>query len=213
MLFGSRGSHPGRFALYHVPLRRSISFLDLMMHCTQSICRQNRTKLLRGAGKRFTRPAFFGVPPMIVSYVFFRLPGGSLCLDAFIVTVNQAHIRGMRRCYTSTLEPQLASMEFCKACRSVPTLHVRIGAQAPRNLWLPPESQTSSNSPSSEDCISSRVPVVRAHGMTWTLPMEVLVRHVATKLWEWLVRFQLEGSISAASLESVVWPKHLKRLR
>lgn len=40
--------------------------------------------------------------------------------------LNQACEGEEKRWYTSTLELQLASLAMCKACRSVPTWHVRV---------------------------------------------------------------------------------------
>ncbi|CAM9691685.1 unnamed protein product, partial [Ectocarpus sp. 4 AP-2014] len=60
------------------------------------------------------------------------LSGRPSCLDAFIVALNQTCDGGKRRWYASTLELQRVSLAFCGACRSVPTLHVRVDRETPR---------------------------------------------------------------------------------
>lgn len=64
--------------------------------------------------------------------------GESRCLDAFFVALGQAFHGEQKYWYTSTLELQLASLEVCRACRCVPTLHVRDNDSTPRSLWSPP---------------------------------------------------------------------------
>ncbi|CAM9797682.1 unnamed protein product, partial [Ectocarpus sp. 12 AP-2014] len=64
----------------------------------------------------------------------------SKCLDAFIVALNQTCDGGKMRWYASTLELQLVSLEFCGACRRVPTLHVRVHRRTIRSLCFPCES-------------------------------------------------------------------------
>ncbi|CAN0014854.1 unnamed protein product, partial [Ectocarpus sp. 6 AP-2014] len=93
--------------------------------------------------------------------------GNSKCLDAFVVALNQACDGQEKRWYVSTLELQLVSLEVCGACRSVQTLHVRVKRQTPPSLWFPSQSHTTTNKRSPEVCISSRVPVVQAFGLTW----------------------------------------------
>ncbi|CAN0496982.1 unnamed protein product, partial [Ectocarpus sp. 8 AP-2014] len=60
------------------------------------------------------------------------ISGRSKCLDTFVVALNQTCDGGDKRWYASTLELQLVSLEFCGACRRVPTLHVRVNRQTPR---------------------------------------------------------------------------------
>ncbi|CAN0250932.1 unnamed protein product, partial [Ectocarpus fasciculatus] len=50
--------------------------------------------------------------------------GGSKCLDAFILALNQAGDSQQKRWYVSTLELQLASLELCGVCRSAQMLDV-----------------------------------------------------------------------------------------
>ncbi|CAN0213302.1 unnamed protein product, partial [Scytosiphon promiscuus] len=59
--------------------------------------------------------------------------GATQCLDAFTIALNQAcEGRGRNRWYASTLELQLVSLDFLRACRRVRTLHVRIDRETPR---------------------------------------------------------------------------------
>ncbi|CAM9669642.1 unnamed protein product, partial [Hapterophycus canaliculatus] len=60
------------------------------------------------------------------------LSGNGRCLDAFTIALHQACGGSLRRWYASTLQLQLASLGFCRACRSVPTLHVRVNRSTPR---------------------------------------------------------------------------------
>eukprot|EP00903_Cladosiphon_okamuranus_P014166 g13165.t1 len=52
-----------------------------------------------------------------------RSQGKRRSVNAFAVALDQACGGGEKRWYTSTLELQLASLELCRACRRVPTLH------------------------------------------------------------------------------------------
>ncbi|CAM9839374.1 unnamed protein product, partial [Ectocarpus fasciculatus] len=91
------------------------------------------------------------------------------CLDAFIVALNQACDGQCKRWYASTLELQLASLEFCGACRSVQTFQVHVDAETPPSLWCPSKSRTTPDKHSGEVSIASRVPAVQAFGWTWSL--------------------------------------------
>lgn len=160
--------------------------------------------------------------------------GGSRCLDAVLVVLHQAHEAEegdgqIRRRYLSTLELQLVSLEFCMACRSIPTLHVRIVPGAPPTLWTPRgnearetpqrhsmrgrKSSRCLNVPDKEATFSpSRVPMVRAARLTWRLRAQVLVKSGTMERWKGLEWMRLEGGGDSARLESVVWPPRLKRL-
>ena len=133
--------------------------------------------------------------------------GEHQCLDAFIVALGQACEGGKKRWYTSTMELQLVSLEFCRACRSVPTLHVPVKDSTPRSLW-PPQSQIGA----SNAIISSRVPAVRAIHLTGELPMLLRLQRAEIERWICCEYLHLQGSVCAASLLSVVWPRGLKHL-
>jgi len=126
-----------------------------------------------------------------------------------MVALGQACEGGRKRWFTSTLELQRVSLDFCLACRSAPTLHVYVQAQTPRSLW---SSRAPTNTNSSKARLSTRVPIVRALRLTWVLPMKVLVESAAVELWAWSELVHLLGALSAGSLGSVVWPKRLQHL-
>ncbi|CAN0190334.1 unnamed protein product, partial [Ectocarpus sp. 12 AP-2014] len=129
--------------------------------------------------------------------------GRRRCLDAFIVALNQACDGGKRRWYASTLELQLVSLEVCGACRCVPVLHVRVRRRTPRSLWSPCKSHETADMRSGEGCISSRVPAVHAFGLTWALPMEVLLQSSAIEQRSGSERRQM--NTSTPSLGSMFW--------
>lgn len=69
--------------------------------------------------------------------------------------------------FESTLSLQRASLEFCRACRSVPSLLVQVDAGTPAQLF---------SSLSGAGAVlhgwsrrSSRVPTLQAHGVRWDL--------------------------------------------
>ncbi|CAN0465598.1 unnamed protein product, partial [Ectocarpus sp. 12 AP-2014] len=136
--------------------------------------------------------------------------GRTQCFDAFLVALGQACEGGKKRWYTSTLELQLASLDICRACREVSILHVRVGDRTPRSLWSSHKVYTRPSTRSWKIRQSSRVPVVRALRLTWELPMEDLLRTAAVELWTSSECLELKGSLSAASLGSVSWPRGLK---
>ena len=138
--------------------------------------------------------------------------GANRCLDAFTIALSQACEGGEKRWYTSTLGLQLASLEFCKVCRSVPTLDALVVGGTPRSLWSPPKAHTGHSTTRSKVCVSSRGPVVRALRVTWALPMGVLLEDAAVELWSLSELLRVQGAVSAGSLSTVVWPKGLKHL-
>ncbi|CAN0464092.1 unnamed protein product, partial [Ectocarpus sp. 12 AP-2014] len=138
--------------------------------------------------------------------------GQPQCFDAFVVALSQACEGGRKRWYASTLELQLASLDICRACRSISTLHVRVEDETPRSVWCPHEVQTGPDKGSSKIRLANRVPVVRALQLTWALPMEDLLRTAAIELWTSSECLELLGSLCAASLRSVIWPRGLTQL-
>ncbi|CAM9162233.1 unnamed protein product, partial [Ectocarpus sp. 13 AM-2016] len=120
-----------------------------------------------------------------------NVDGKGRCLDAFTVALSQAG-EG-KRWYVSTVELQLASREYCRACRSVTTLHVTVDNRTPRCLWADRDSRTRPGTHSSKKVCSSRVPIVRALRLTWMLPMEVLLNSANVELWKWSHGLLMEG--------------------
>ena len=125
----------------------------------------------------------------------------SRCLDAFTAAFSHHESERSGKCYqksrwyVSTLELQLASLEFCRACRSVPTWHLRLEEGAPERLWRPPRIfETPDVTLSSNDGESKRVPAVRALGLTCRLQMNFLFRRVDTiKMWTRLEFMRVDG--------------------
>jgi len=142
----------------------------------------------------------------------FPFSGESRCLHAFTVALSEACNGGVKRWYASTLELQLVSLEFCRACRSIPQLAVNVEASTPRSLWSPRKAQTPPRTRSSEARSASRVPVVQAVRLTWGLPAEILMEDAAMEYWAMSEYLRLGGSVSAASLSSPVWPASLQQL-
>ncbi|CAN0031521.1 unnamed protein product [Ectocarpus fasciculatus] len=102
---------------------------------------------------------------------------------------------------------------MCRACRSISILDVRVSSQTPGSFWFPRITQTRPSTRSSKLGVSSRVPVVRALRLTWTLSTETLLRTAATELWMSSECLWLDGPLGAASLGSAVWwPRGLTQL-
>lgn len=130
----------------------------------------------------------------------------NLIVDVFMVALNQA--RDEESWYTSTKELQLASLEFCAACRSVATLALIVDGRVPRSLLatdsalLPPDRKRS---------CSSRVPRLRARRVRWNLPTAAeLTRPIHSVAGATELDF---GYGFVDSLEGVVWPRRLKKIR
>ncbi len=143
------------------------------------------------------------------------IPGNSRCLDAFIVALSQACEGADRRWYASILELQLASLDFCRACRNIPRLAVTVGGRVcstPESLWISRHASKPSlfRYPFRS---TDRVPRVRALRLKWSLQLSVLVHHAAVELWACSDVVELAGGcFGAATLASVVWPRALKQL-
>ncbi|CAN0504410.1 unnamed protein product, partial [Ectocarpus sp. 12 AP-2014] len=127
------------------------------------------------------------------------------CLDAFVVALSQCYEGGEKRWYSSTLQLQLASLEFCGACRSIAMLHVFVDAETPPTLWSLGQANPTA-------VTSTRVPAVRAVGLTWARPTESPLGSASSELWTRLESLQLQVSLCTANLDSVVWPQGLQRL-
>ena len=119
-----------------------------------------------------------------------------------------------RHWVTSTLQLQLTSLDFCRACRSVANLDVTVEFRTPLGLWAARETQTGPSTGCSKAAgtASSRVPAVRAGRLTWKLPLEVLAQAAAVELWKWSKVLRLQGYVHSAGLELVTWPVGLEGL-
>ncbi|CBJ33433.1 expressed unknown protein [Ectocarpus siliculosus] len=105
----------------------------------------------------FSAPAFPAVPllPTMPG------PSRSSCLNALVIALNET-CNG-ESWYTSTKELQLASLEFCVACRNYQTLHLKVDAQIPRRLL----ARADAPPPHPELLCRTRVPRLRARRVTW----------------------------------------------
>ena len=147
----------------------------------------------------------------------FPVAGGSRFVDALLVALGQACDGGKKRWYTSTLELQLVSLELCGACRSIPTLHIRVEALTPAPLWSPRKARRRG-----QDALLavSRVPDVRAAHWTWALPMEFRVMMTDTSLeaameavqWPLSLRTISFGDMFNQPISGAVWPPSLQQL-
>lgn len=96
--------------------------------------------------------------------------GRTLCLDTFTVALNETC--SDQGSYLTTENLQLTSLQFCMACCSVSTLHVKVGRLTPRRLWPTPTEELSTGSGSRRrgskggDSAVNRVPLLRARGVT-----------------------------------------------
>lgn len=81
------------------------------------------------------------------------------------MAVNQAF--DMRQWYTSTKHLQVACWQLCEVCRRANTLHLRVGYGFPTSLLA---GMDGVNANPQGGVVASRVPRVRARGVTWVLP-------------------------------------------
>ncbi|CAM9760169.1 unnamed protein product, partial [Laminaria digitata] len=133
--------------------------------------------------------------------------GNGLCLEAFTVALNQACWGGDKSWYVSTMRLQLGSLDFCKACRAVATLHVQIRTKrTPRGIWPPRTSPAQPPIAVVEPCVGSRVPVVKMLAATWKVHTEFNDK-----------RLSEDGEVlyypsNMNVLDSVLWPISLRKL-
>ena len=183
--------------------------------------------------------------------------GNSRCIDAFTVALNQACPEGEKRWslstlerqplsfsskklpkrgeeklwYTSTLELQVVSLELCRACRRVPTVHVRVNDFTPRTLRPPSKPRRGEpGTCSSKVRRTSRVPAVRPLRVTladleefgmmksaekWAGPIENMSfddtfdKGIGGVVWPTSVRTLSLGEGFNQLVNSVVWPASL----
>ncbi|CAM9842659.1 unnamed protein product, partial [Ascophyllum nodosum] len=90
--------------------------------------------------------------------------GPTRCLDAFLIALTPDDSSGW---FSSTLQLQLTSLQFCELCRSVPTLHLTAETAMHDLVWT--------DSPSSDLEVKkrhdTRVPTLRPLLLTWRLPL------------------------------------------
>ncbi|CAN0268689.1 unnamed protein product [Ectocarpus sp. 6 AP-2014] len=88
-------------------------------------------------------------------------PDRSRCLDALIVALTNAG--DGQGWYTPTTQLQLASLDFCTACRAVPTVHLTVDGDVPARLKAGIDNGG-----------ASRVPAFRPRCVTWNKPIAAL---------------------------------------
>lgn len=137
----------------------------------------------------------------------------SRCVDAFIIALSQATGEGKdKRWYVSTLQLQMLSLLFCRECRSVPRLHVKITDETPRRMWASREPPDYSLDTPAQAGGTSRVPFVQALEWTWALPRVVVFQGAVTGPSGRPEKLRLATTSMERSPEPVGWPPGLKRL-
>lgn len=114
----------------------------------------------------------------------------------------------------STRNLQLASMQFCLACRSVATLRVRIGNETPKSLLapsIPPTCQKTIGDTNAAGNYPSRVPPLRALCVIWERLTKYLAYCYEMELFTNLKWLEF-ANFFVGSLDFVVWPEGLQRL-
>lgn len=132
-----------------------------------------------------------------------------LCLDAFIVALNQASDAG--KWYTSTMQLQLISVAFCEACRNVPMLHLAVEFDTPRCLWdsSHDDEGTTAGESGRNATKTGRVAPFRARELTWKLPASML--NIASGTVVNVESFIFDDKLTDR-VDEIVWPNGLKRL-
>lgn len=128
------------------------------------------------------------------------------CLDAFMIALKQT--QDGNNWYTSTKELQLASLQFCAACRGMTTLlALKVKHDIPRRLLAAADASP----PGSRRLRSSRVTRLRVRRVWWNwrvaaeLTRSMYVAADATEI--------IFGCDFDDSLENVAWPCRLRTLR
>lgn len=154
---------------------------------------------------------------MIVCIVFvLHTDPTSKCLGAFLVLLTRAG--NGNGWYTSTRQLQLTSLDLCATYRSLVLVQKLIVEEKtpPLLLWAGDPEQAASGS-TQNDQSTTRVPGVRARGVTWSLPSpalaSALLGPVGGKLFA-SVQSLVFGDGFDDSLDRVVaWPASLQKLR
>lgn len=138
--------------------------------------------------------------------VLTNVPAGHpACLDAFTVALNESC--DGTQWYASTMELQLASLGFCKACRSVSTLRLTVEKATPARLWNDAAAHTISAALKRPK--ATRVPVLQPRDVTWKLPAGSM-KDVA-RVFEKMRGLTL-GDLVMDTVDGVSWPASLRSL-
>ena len=131
-------------------------------------------------------------------------PTSAILVDAFEVVLQDT--ADTRQWFASTRQLQLASFELCKACRSFPTLHLRVDESTPRGLLGAAEVPA----PSPGRSGSTRLlPRLKARGVTWKLSSTARLNRPLYALAK--AEFMVFGWKFDDSPEAIVWPRRLTR--
>ena len=134
------------------------------------------------------------------------LPGSSCLLDAFTVALLQQTVGGTKW-FASTAQLQLASLQFCLACRSVRTLHLRVQSDTPRYLWATvgiPRTRRA------RKALTSRVPALRPEKVTWGLAV-VKKMELSSDALSSLVSVVFGDGFNE-SVDNVSWPVGIRTI-
>ncbi|CAM9352241.1 unnamed protein product [Ectocarpus sp. 8 AP-2014] len=131
-------------------------------------------------------------------------PTRNSCLEALIVALNETC--DGRSWYTWTKKLQLASLEFCNACRSYPTMHLKVGEQIPRRLLATVDAPP----PHPKRLCWTRVPRLRARCVTWNMPTAAEFRTPILAMTD--VENLEFGKHFEDGLDGVAWPQRLKTI-
>ncbi|CAN0281384.1 unnamed protein product, partial [Scytosiphon promiscuus] len=123
-------------------------------------------------------------------------------LDAFGMVLSQSC--DGRGWFSSTKELQLASLEFCAACRNVATMTLRVDDAVPRSLLTAADAPP----PDRKRLCTTRVPRLRARRVLWDLPTAMELRRPMYAL-DHATCLSFGGDF-ADTLEGVEWPRRLR---
>lgn len=126
------------------------------------------------------------------------------CLDAFLVALNG--LCDGEQWYTSTMELQLASLEFCRACRDHSTLHLNITSSTPRSML----SKGTESSRADRRRVKSRVPKLRARGVTWNMMTAAKLDKPIDTIND--AERLVFGDQFSGKVDGVAWPQRVKRV-
>ncbi|CAN0339036.1 unnamed protein product, partial [Ectocarpus sp. 12 AP-2014] len=131
-------------------------------------------------------------------------PSDNSCLNALIVALNETC--DGKSWYTSTKELQLASLEFCIACRNYQTVQLKVDAQIPRRLLAGADAPP----PHPKRLCRTRVPRLRARRVSWNMRTAAELRNPIFAMTDAdCLEF---GRVFNGSLEAVAWPLQLKTI-